>query len=89
MEKRAGNRGQGRPKGAVNKVSKSVKEMILGAIDELNGQEYFVTLARENPAAFASLIKHITPQETKQIEEKNDGKAIKTITIIHAENMNK
>jgi hypothetical protein len=73
MEKRAGNRGQGRPKGAVNKVSKSVKEMILGAIEELNGQEYFVTLARENPAAFASLIKHITPQETaKPIEQSNN-----------------
>jgi hypothetical protein len=73
MEKRAGNRGQGRPKGAVNKVSKSVKEMILGAIEELNGQKYFVTLAKDNPAAFASLVKHITPQETsKPIEQSNN-----------------
>jgi hypothetical protein len=47
--------------------------MILGAIEELNGQEYFVTLARENPAAFASLIKHITPQETKQPTEQSNN----------------
>jgi hypothetical protein len=65
--------GQGRPKGAVNKVSKSVKEMILGAIEELNGQEYFVTLAKDNPAAFASLVKHITPQETAKPTEQSNN----------------
>ena len=78
MEKKAGNRGKGRPKGAVNKISKPVKDMLLGALDDVGGQEYFKTLALENPTAFASLIKHITPQETKTVED-NQNTIAKTV----------
>ena len=44
MEKKAGNRGVGRTKGVPNKVTKELKEMILGALDDAGGQAY---LARQ------------------------------------------
>ena len=59
----------GRTKGTPNKISKSVKDMLLGALDDVGGQEYFKTLALENPTAFASLIKHITPQEVAKKDD--------------------
>ena len=61
--------GGGSRKGIPNKISNSVKEMLLGALDDVGGQEYFRTLALENPAAFASLIKHITPREVARKDD--------------------
>ena len=57
--------GQGRPRGAQNRMSADVKAMILGALDELGGQDYLVTQARENPTAFLSLVGKILPKEIK------------------------
>ena len=57
--------GQGRPRGAQNKMNADVKAMILGALDELGGQDYLVTQARENPVAFLSLVGKILPKEIK------------------------
>ena len=37
----------------------------LGALDELGGQDYLVTQARENPVAFLSLVGKILPKEIK------------------------
>ena len=55
----------GRKKGVTNKTTKAVKEMILAALDEVGGQEYFVTQARENPVAFMTLIGKVLPSEIK------------------------
>lgn len=78
----------GRKKGSVNKISSSVKDMLLGALDDVGGQEYFRNLALENPVAFASLIKHITPQETKIIEVKQETPQIEII-VTRAKRENK
>lgn len=59
------NEGNGRPKGAQNKTTKAVKEMLMAALDELNGSEYFLEQARENPAAFMSLVGKLIPTEVK------------------------
>ena len=59
------NRGRGRPKGAPNKNTRAVKEMLMAALDELNGSEYFLEQARENPAAFMSLVGKLIPTEVK------------------------
>lgn len=53
--------GPGRPKGCQNKVTKQLKEMILGALDEAGGQQYLVTQARENPNAFLTLVGKVLP----------------------------
>jgi hypothetical protein len=68
-----GNAGKGRPKGAPNKVTKALKEMILGALDDAGGQAYLVKQAEHNPAAFLTLIGKVLPM---QVEGKVDGTLI-------------
>lgn len=61
--------GKGRPKGAVNKTTKALKDMILGALDGAGGQEYLQRQAEENPTAFMSLIGKVLPTELKNMHE--------------------
>jgi hypothetical protein len=65
MEKKAGNRGAGRPKGVSNKVTKELKEMILGALDDVGGQDYLARQADENPTAFLTLVGKVLPMAIK------------------------
>jgi hypothetical protein len=51
----------GRTKGTPNKVTKALREMILSALDEAGGTEYFVRQADENPSAFLRLIGRMLP----------------------------
>ena len=53
--------GAGRPKGVPNKMTKALKEMILGALDDAGGQEYLAKQAEENPSAFMTLIGKVLP----------------------------
>lgn len=53
--------GKGRPKGAVNKVTKELKEMILQALDNKGGVAYLEKQADANPNAFLSLIGKVLP----------------------------
>ena len=57
--------GPGRPKGSSNKVTKALKDMILGALDDAGGQAYLTAQASENPTAFLSLIGKVLPSEVK------------------------
>jgi len=57
--------GKGRPKGAINKNTKALKEMILGALDGAGGQDYLQRQAEDNPTAFLSLIGKVLPTELK------------------------
>lgn len=65
--------GMGRPKGAVNKNTKALKDMILGALAGAGGQEYLQRQADENPTAFMGLIGKVLPTELKGT---GDGGAI-------------
>ena len=50
MEKRKGPAaGKGRVKGVPNKVTKQLKEMILGALDGAGGQKIFAGTGRQEP----------------------------------------
>lgn len=53
--------GPGRPKGSQNKVTKELKDMILGALDDAGGQGYLATQAKLNPNAFLSLVGKVLP----------------------------
>lgn len=57
--------GQGRPKGAVNKVNAELKEMIREALDMAGGVEYLYEQASANPTAFLSLVAKILPRDIK------------------------
>jgi hypothetical protein len=52
----------GRQKGVTNKVTKELKDMILGALEQAGGQAYLYQQALENPTAFMTLIGKILPK---------------------------
>ena len=56
-----GNAGKGRPKGARNKVTAALKDMILGALDDAGGRDYLMKQAGDNPAAFLTLVGKVLP----------------------------
>lgn len=53
--------GPGRPKGMPNKVTATLKAMILGALDDAGGREYLALQAKQQPAAFLALIGKVLP----------------------------
>ena len=53
----------GRQRGGVNKITKALKDMILGALDDAGGQAYLSAQAVANPAAFLSLLGKVLPAE--------------------------
>lgn len=57
------NAGKGRGKGAQNKITKDIKEMIRGALDDAGGREYLAQQAIDNPAAFMGLVGKIIPRD--------------------------
>lgn len=54
-----------RPKGADNRRSIAIKQMIEKALDRVGGEEYFVQQAKENPAAFMTLVGRAMPKEVE------------------------
>lgn len=57
------NLGSGRPKGASNKETKAIREMIIEALDQLGGVDYLVQQAKDNPNAFIGLIAKVMPTQ--------------------------
>lgn len=55
------NPGPGRPPGSPNKMTKALKDMILGALDKAGGEEYLQKQADENPTAFLTLVGKVLP----------------------------
>lgn len=74
-----GNAGKGRPKGSLNKVNASLKEMILGALNDAGGKKWLVQQARENPAAFMALLAKLLPLELKQESAQPEQLTIRVI----------
>ena len=55
----------GKPKGAVNKSTKQLKEMILAALDTAGGERYLVERAKDprTASAFMSLLAKVMPMQ--------------------------
>ena len=53
--------GKGRPKGARNKKTRALKDMILQALDDAGGQQYLAEQASKNPVAFMTLLGKVLP----------------------------
>lgn len=51
----------GRVKGTPNKLSRDLKEMILGALSDVGGQAYLKVQAETNPNAFLGLVGKVLP----------------------------
>lgn len=58
-----GRKTGGRVKGTPNKVTASLKDMILQALDQQGGAEYLYRQADENPAAFMTLVGKVLPMQ--------------------------
>jgi hypothetical protein len=58
-----GKGNSGRPKGATNKVTRELKEMILGALDAAGGADYLTERANDprTASAFLSLVGKVLP----------------------------
>jgi hypothetical protein len=56
-----GNAGKGRPKGAPNKTTAAVKDMILQALNNKGGVDYLERQAEANPTAFLTLVGKVIP----------------------------
>ena len=70
----------GRPKGAKNKSSQELREMILLALDKKGGVAYLVQQAGENPHAFLTLIGKVLP-----LQVAGDGGGPILTRVIHEE----
>lgn len=59
----------GRQKGAQNKITKEIKEMVIQALDEVGGIEYLKQRAIDNPNAFLTLVGKIIPLQVQGDKE--------------------
>lgn len=60
-----GRKTGGRQKGTPNKMTATLKEMILGALDQVGGESYLVDQSKRNPTAFIALLGRLLPSEIK------------------------
>ena len=65
--------GKGRPKGARNRMSRALKDMILQALDDAGGERYLSEQAIKNPAAFLTLVGKVLPL---QMTGEDDGPVV-------------
>ena len=72
--------GPGRPKGSVNKLTKSVREAIEGAFQAVGGAEYLADVAKRDPKTFCALLGKVLPMQVTG--EGGTALAIQVITGI-------
>ena len=76
----------GKPKGTLNRVTKDLKQAILGALEAAGGDEgsvgYLKRLAIENSSAFASLLGKVLPT-TLAADESSGGVPVKMVFERH------
>lgn len=58
-----GKPGPGRPPGAQNKITATVKMMVLGALGTLGGEKWLVKQAKKHPQAFMQMLRQVMPTQ--------------------------
>jgi hypothetical protein len=64
--------GKGRPKGARNKLTRDIREMIRAALNKAGGVSYLVKQAETNPTAFLTLVGKIIPAQINATVDKRE-----------------
>ena len=67
--------GKGRVKGVPNKATAALKDAILNAFTKVGGEDYLVTVAREDPRTFCTLLGKVLPMQVTG----EDGGAIQVV----------
>lgn len=62
----------GRKKGTPNKLTRDLREMILGALADAGGRDYLTEQAKTNPAAFLRLVGRLLPTQVSRIDDHDD-----------------
>lgn len=55
----------GSRKGVPNKMTADLKEMIMGALEDVGGRQYLAERAIENPGPFMALVGKVLPKDIK------------------------
>lgn len=74
-------KGKGRPKGAINKTTAALKDMILQALDDADPEgsvAYLVKQAKENPAQFLTLVGKVLPLD---VNANHGGKIVAEVVF--------
>lgn len=75
-----GERRGGRAKGVPNKLTRTIKEAIEQAFEQVGGPDYLATMAKEQPAAFMTLLGKVLPT---QVQHSNpDGTLRQQPTVV-------
>lgn len=61
VKKKPPRAGMGRPKGAKNKMSGQIKDMVMTALGNVGGINYLERQAEQNPQAFMTLVGKVIP----------------------------
>ncbi len=75
-----GRKTGGRVKGVPNKVSGTLKDMILQALANAGGVEYLQKHADASPTAFLTLVGRVLPM---QVKEGGDEPKVPATTVVH------
>ena len=55
----------GRSAGTPNKITSDIREMVLGALEDVGGRAYLAAKAENNPGPFLALVGKCLPKEIK------------------------
>ena len=55
--------GKGRPKGAVNKLTKTIREAVEQSFAKVGGADYLAQMAVDQPVAYMTLLGKVLPQQ--------------------------
>ena len=64
--------GKGRPKGVQNKITRTIREAIITAFDEVGGAAYLAEMAHREPVAFMALLSKVLPTQIA-VTDKDGG----------------
>jgi hypothetical protein len=68
----------GRPKGGLNKLTRTLKDMILTSLAMAGGERYLLEQAQKQPGAYLSLIGRVLPLQVKE-----GGDEPRVPTVVH------
>lgn len=76
-----GERRGGRKAGTPNKLTRTIKEAIEAAFDEVGGPKYLARMANEQPAAFMTLLGKVLPTQVDAKVDMQPGYLFKIETV--------